>query len=89
MNAVKYAFPSETSGTVMVTLKRGPGELHLTVADDGKGSILDAPIPGSAAGWSRPSPNSSVAQLERKSGNQGTVVRLTLPSPEASWRKAG
>jgi two-component sensor histidine kinase len=28
-------------------------------------------------------------QLERKSGNQGTVVRLTLPSPEASWRKAG
>jgi two-component sensor histidine kinase len=24
-------------------------------------------------------------QIERKSDNQGTVVRLTLPSPEASW----
>ena len=36
-NALKYAFPSETKGTVMVTLKRVPGELRLTVADDGKG----------------------------------------------------
>ena len=37
-NAVKYAFPSETKGTVMVTLKRVPGELRLTVADDGQGA---------------------------------------------------
>src|SRR4029453_9768195 len=37
-NAVKYAFPSETSGTVVVTLKRIPGELRLTVADDGQGT---------------------------------------------------
>ena len=36
-NALKYAFPGETKGTVMVTLKRVPGELRLTVADDGKG----------------------------------------------------
>jgi chemotaxis protein methyltransferase CheR len=36
-NAVKYAFPSETRGTVAVTLKRTPGELRLTVSDDGKG----------------------------------------------------
>src|ERR1700730_4621517 len=36
-NALKYAFPSETKGTVMVTLERAPGELRLTVADDGKG----------------------------------------------------
>jgi two-component sensor histidine kinase len=36
-NAVKYAFPSETRGTVVVTLKRIPGELRLTVSDDGKG----------------------------------------------------
>ena len=37
-NAVKYAFPSETRGTVVVTLKRMPGELRLTVADDGQGA---------------------------------------------------
>ena len=36
-NAVKYAFPGETKGTVVVTLKRIPGELRLTVADDGQG----------------------------------------------------
>jgi two-component sensor histidine kinase len=36
-NAVKYAFPGDTKGTVLVTLKRVPGELHLTVADNGQG----------------------------------------------------
>jgi two-component sensor histidine kinase len=50
-NAVKYGFPGEAKGTVMVTLKRVPGELRLTVADDGQGLDLDGPIPGSAAGW--------------------------------------
>jgi two-component sensor histidine kinase len=60
-NAVKYTFPGETRGTVLVTLKRLPGELRLTVADDGKGSILGGPIPGSAAGWSKASPSSSAA----------------------------
>jgi anti-sigma regulatory factor (Ser/Thr protein kinase) len=35
-NALKYAFPSETKGTVMVTLKRVPGEFRLTAAHDGK-----------------------------------------------------
>ncbi len=37
-NAVKYAFPSDTKGTVAVTLKRIPGQLRLTVADDGQGA---------------------------------------------------
>jgi two-component sensor histidine kinase len=37
MNAVKYAFPGETRGSVAVTLKRLPGELRLTVADEGRG----------------------------------------------------
>ena len=36
-NALKYGFPGEAKGTVMVTLKRAPGELRLTVADDGQG----------------------------------------------------
>ena len=36
-NAVKYAFPGELNGTITVVLKREPGELLLTVADDGKG----------------------------------------------------
>ena len=36
-NVLKYAFPSETKGTVIVTLKRTAGELRLTVADNGSG----------------------------------------------------
>src|ERR1700674_834309 len=36
-NAVKYAFPSETRGSIAATLKRFPGELRLIVSDDGKG----------------------------------------------------
>src|ERR1700735_479403 len=36
-NAIKHAFPGGTKGTVTVTLKRAPGELRLTVADDGPG----------------------------------------------------
>jgi hypothetical protein len=49
-NAVQYAFPSETRGSVVVTLKRIPGEFRLAVSDEG--SILDARIPGSVADWS-------------------------------------
>jgi chemotaxis protein methyltransferase CheR len=36
-NAIKHAFPGGTKGTVTVALKRAPGELRLTVADDGPG----------------------------------------------------
>ena len=83
-NAVKYAFPSETGGTVMVMLKRVPGELHLTVADDGKG--VDPRRADSGIGGRLVDAFSQQlgGQLERKSDNRGTVVRLTLPSREAS-----
>ena len=72
MNAVKYAFPGKAKGTVMVTLERAPGELWLTVADDGQ--RLDprkADSPGSAAGWSTASPNSSAARSSGKAPARG------------------
>ena len=82
-NAIKYAFPSETSGTVAVTLKRIPGELRLTVADDGKGTDpqrTDSGLGGrlvdtfarQLGGW-----------VERVSSDKGTIVCLTLPSHDA------
>jgi two-component sensor histidine kinase len=71
-NAVKYAFPAHTKGTVMVTLKSVSGELRLTVTDVVRGSILGAPIPDSVAAWSRALPNSSAA---RSSGRAATRVR--------------
>ena len=83
-NAVKYGFPGEAKGTVMVTLKRVPGELRLTVADDGQG--LD---PRRAdAGLGRRLVDGFAQQLgghvERKSDSRGTSVHLSLPSREGS-----
>jgi PAS domain S-box-containing protein len=81
-NAVKYAFPGEAKGTVMVTLKRAPGGLHLTVADDGRGldpRRIDSGLGGRLV-------DGFVQQLggrvERKSNTQGTIVHLILPSHE-------
>jgi PAS domain S-box-containing protein len=81
-NAVKYAFPGEAKGTVMVTLKRLPGELRLTVADDGQGldpRRADSGLGGRLVdGFAR----QLGGQVERKSDSQGTTVHLILPSRE-------
>jgi two-component sensor histidine kinase len=83
-NAVKYGFPGEAKGTVMVTLKRVPGELRLTVADDGQG--LDPGRADSGLGGRLVDAFAQQlgGQVERKSDNQGTTVRLILPSREGS-----
>jgi len=82
-NAVKYGFPGEAKGTVMVTLKRVPGELRLTVTDDGQG--LD-PLRADS-GLGRRLVDGLAQQLggqvERKSDSQGTTVHLILPSHES------
>jgi chemotaxis protein methyltransferase CheR len=81
-NAVKYAFPGEAKGTVMVTLKRVPGELRLTVADDGRG--LDPRRADSGLGGRLVDGFAEKlgGQVERKSDSQGTAVHLILPSRE-------
>jgi chemotaxis protein methyltransferase CheR len=83
-NAIKYAFPGEAKGTVMVTLKRVPGELRLTVADDGQG--LDPRRAGSGLGSRLVDGFAQQlgGQVERKSDSQGTTVHLILPSREGS-----
>jgi chemotaxis protein methyltransferase CheR len=83
-NAIKYAFPGEAKGTVMVTLKRVPGELRLTVADDGQGfdpRRADSGLGGRLVdGFAQ----QLGGQVERKSDSQGTTVHLILPSREGS-----
>jgi PAS domain S-box-containing protein len=83
-NAVKYAFPGEAGGTVMVALKRVPGELRLTVADNGRGvdpQRADSALGGRlVGGFAR----QLGGRVERESGHQGTTVRLILPSDEGS-----
>ncbi len=72
-NAVKYAFPGEAKGTVMVMLKRVPGELRLTVADDGQG--LDPRWADSGMGGRLVDGFAQQlgGQVERKSDSQGTT----------------
>jgi PAS domain S-box-containing protein len=83
-NAVKYAFPSDTKGTVLVTLKRTQGELRLTVADNGQWvnpQRADSGLGGRLVdGFAR----QLGGQVERKSDSQGTTVHLILPLREAS-----
>lgn len=84
MNAVKYAFPGKAKGTVMVTLERAPGELWLTVADDGQ--RLDPRKADSGLGSRLVDGFAQQlgGQVERKSTGQGTTVHLIMPSPEGS-----
>jgi PAS domain S-box-containing protein len=81
-NAVKYAFPGGARGTVMVTLKRGPRELLLTVADDGQGldpRQADSGLGGRLVdGFAR----QLGGRVERQSDRQGTTVHVILPSRE-------
>ena len=83
-NALKYAFPSETKGTVMVTLKRVPGALRLTVADDGKGIDITRADSGLGGRLVEGFAQQLGGKVERESGSQGTTVHLILPSPEGS-----
>jgi two-component sensor histidine kinase len=87
-NAVKYAFPSAAMGTVVVALKqRVPGVLHLTVSDDGKGIDLRRADSGVGGRLVEIFAQQLGGEVERESGNKGTIVRLTLPSGEASAPK--
>jgi two-component sensor histidine kinase len=83
-NAVKYAFPDETRGTVLVTLKRVPGALRLTVADDGQGLDPRRADSGLGSRLVDGFAQQLGGQVERKSDSQGTTVHLILPSREGS-----
>ena len=65
-NAVKYAFPGKSNGTITVVLKREPGELLLTVADDGKG--VDA---GTCRFRARRPPGRRLRPTARRPGRAG------------------
>jgi PAS domain S-box-containing protein len=83
-NAVKYAFPGDTKGTVVVTLKRVPGELRLTVADNGRGVDPRRADSGVGGRLVEGFAQQLGGQLKRESDSQGTTVRLILPSRDGS-----
>ena len=84
-NAVKYAFPGDTKGTVLVTLKRLPGELRLTVADDGQGLDPRRADSGLGGRLVEGFTQQLGGQLKREGGKKGTIVSLTLPWRDASY----
>ena len=86
-NALKYAFPSETKGTVMVTLKRVPGELRLTVADDGKGIDIRRADSGLGGRLVEGFAQQLGGQVERESSGQGTTVRLIFRRVRTRFQK--
>ncbi len=80
-NALKYAFPGERKGTVTVSLKREPGELRLTVADDGQGLDPRGADSGLGGRLVDGFAQQLGGQVEWKSGRTGTTVQLILPAP--------
>jgi PAS domain S-box-containing protein len=83
-NAVKYGFPGEAQGTVTVTLKRVPGELRLTVADDGQGLDPRRADSGLGGRLVHAFARQLGGHVDRESDSQGTTVRLILPSRDGS-----
>jgi two-component sensor histidine kinase len=83
-NAIKYAFPGESSGTVKVALKRAPGELRLTVADDGKGVDPRRTDSGLGGRLVEGFAQQLGGRVERGSDTEGTAVHVILPSREDS-----
>ena len=68
----------------MVTLKRIPGELRLTVADDGKGIEPRRADSGLGGRLVEGFAQQLGGQIERETDSKGTTVRLILPSREVS-----
>ena len=83
-NAIKFAFPPNTKGAVLVSFKREGGRLCLTVADDGKGVDPQRADSGLGGRLVEGFALQLGGQLERESGIHGTTVRLILPRPEGS-----
>src|SRR4029077_19141426 len=82
MNAIKYAFPDGKGGTVIVALKREPGQLRLTVADNGSGADGQRADSGLGGRLVEGFAQQLGGRIERESGSHGTTVRLILPSSD-------
>lgn len=91
-NAVKYAFPGDRGGTVVVALRRGDARVELSVEDNGVGMderrAPDRPRtgnegPGGAGSQLIENLALGIGATWRRTGARGTGVRclLTFPAP--------
>lgn len=78
-NALDHAFPSRTEGHVIIILGRAPGELLLTVADDGVG-MPDGARPGVGTEIVQTLVREELrGQLATRTDQGGTEIRIRLP----------
>lgn len=79
-NAVKHAFKGRETGEIRVLLEKEPGELVVTVADDGVGMPQGEMREGSLGqGLLQSFAESAEGELEYPETGRGTCVRLRLP----------
>lgn len=79
-NAVVHAFVGREPGTVRAQVEAGPGELVVTVADDGRGMQPRADSPGLGMGLPTIASLTSAMDLHPAPGG-GTVVTMTFDAP--------
>jgi two-component sensor histidine kinase len=76
-NAIKYAFPDQTGGTVIVSLRKG-ASIEVTVQDDGVGCPGGKPD-GMGTRLIQLLAGQIGATFQRKNANPGCCVRLVVP----------
>lgn len=81
-NAMKYAFPEGTKGTITIGLSLAGGSIALEIADDGAG-IPAGPGAGNSEGLGMTIVDLLAGQIGAtlyRDPGKGTRIRLTLPA---------
>lgn len=77
--ALHNALRHSGAGQVGVRLSRTPRRVAVEVRDDGHGFVTDAPSGGVGLASMRERASAAGGTLTIRSGDQGTIVRMTLP----------
>jgi two-component system, sensor histidine kinase PdtaS len=81
VNALKYAFPAERGGTLLITLRKEEDGLLLEVADDGVGFSLEAVTGAGGPGFGLGMLRTFAEKLQADHhvlGSDGTTVRMRI-----------
>jgi anti-sigma regulatory factor (Ser/Thr protein kinase) len=78
-NVVVHAYRDMELGDLVVTVERGPAQLIVSVADDGRGMIPRADSPGLGLGLPTIAALTSRFEVRRGPRDRGTSLRMTFP----------
>ena len=83
INALKYAFPADTSGMISITLSQWADKIELAVADNGCGLLPQGAAKGAGTGLMKKLAVLLDADLRWFSTEGGLRVVLSMPCPVA------